>query len=44
MVFEELRRIVMEIEMPELVRFHELRKRINDEMMQLLVDCLKPTN
>jgi dynamin 1-like protein len=44
MVFEELRTIVLEIEMPELVRFHELRRKINEEMMQLLVDCLKPTN
>ena len=44
LVFEELRRIVVEIEMPELYRFQTLRKRINDEMMTLLIECLKPTN
>jgi dynamin 1-like protein len=30
LVFEELRRIVVEIEMPELARFQELRKKINE--------------
>jgi len=44
LVFEELRRIVLEIEMPELLRFQGLRKRINDEMMDYLMSCLKPTN
>ena len=44
MVFEELRRIVVEIEMPELIRFQGLRKKINDEMMTLLMEYLKPTN
>jgi dynamin 1-like protein len=43
-VFEELRRIVMEIEMPELIRFQGLRKKINDSMMELLNDYLQPTN
>jgi len=43
-VFEELRRIIFEIEMPELHRFQTLRKRINDEMMEYLMTCLKPTN
>jgi len=44
LVFEELRRIVVEIEMPELHRFQELRKRINEVMLDLLVKCLRPTN
>lgn len=44
LVFEELRRIVVEIEMPELLRFQSLRKRINEEMLALLIDCVKPTN
>lgn len=43
-MFEELRRIVMEIEMPELIRFQGLRKKINDSMMELLNDYLQPTN
>ena len=33
LIFEELRRIVVEIEMPELDRFIELRRKINDVMM-----------
>ena len=44
MVFEELRRIVVEIEMPELARFQGLRKKINEQMLELLNECLKPTN
>jgi dynamin 1-like protein len=44
LVFEELRRIVVEIEMPELVRFQNLRKKINEVMLSLLGECLKPTN
>jgi dynamin 1-like protein len=44
LVFEELRRIVVEIEMPELARFQQLRKTINEQMLELLNDCLKPTN
>jgi len=43
-VFEELRRIVVNIEMPELNRFQGLRKKINEVMLELLADCLKPTN
>jgi dynamin 1-like protein len=43
-VFEELRRIVVEIEMPELNRFQVLRKKINEVMQTLLDNCLKPTN
>ena len=44
LIFEELRRIVVEIEMPELDRFIELRRKINDVMLQLLEECLLPTN
>lgn len=33
MVFEELRRIVVEIEMPELYRFEKLRVKINEVML-----------
>jgi|TARA_B110000285_G_scaffold196532_1_gene227578 dynamin 1-like protein len=44
LVFEELRRIVVEIEMPELDRFIELRRKMNDVMMQLLEECRLPTN
>jgi dynamin 1-like protein len=44
LIFEELRRIVVEIEMPELDRFVELRKKINDVMLTLLEECLQPTN
>uniref|UniRef100_A0A7S3ISD7 GED domain-containing protein n=2 Tax=Strombidium inclinatum TaxID=197538 RepID=A0A7S3ISD7_9SPIT len=44
LVFEELRKIVMEIEMPELYRFQGLRRKINEEMLQLLSSCLRPTN
>jgi dynamin 1-like protein len=44
LVFEELRRIIMEIEMPELIRFQTLRRKINDSMMDLLNEYLLPTN
>ena len=44
LVFEELRRIVTEIEMPELHRFVGLRRKINGVMMHLLMQCLKPCN
>ena len=44
MVFEELRRIVMDIDMPELIRFQNLRRKINDSMMELLNENLLPTN
>ena len=30
--------------MPELHRFQELRRKINEVMLDLLVNCLKPTN
>ena len=44
MVFEELRRIVIEIEMPELTRFQGLRRKINESMIELLDEYLQPTN
>ena len=30
--------------MPELARFQGLRKKINEQMLELLNECLKPTN
>ena len=44
LVYEELRRIVTEIEMPELQRFQNLRKKIIEVMYALLNKQLKPTN
>lgn len=44
LVFEELRKIVFEIEIPELVRFSSLRRQMNEVMLNLLNKCLKPTN
>jgi dynamin 1-like protein len=44
LVFEELRRIVTEIEMPELQRFQNLRKKIIEVMYNLLNKQLQPTN
>jgi hypothetical protein len=43
-VFEELRRVVTEIEMQELTRFQNLRKKIIDVMYGLLQKTLIPTN
>ena len=44
MVYEELRRIIVEIDMPELRRFTNLRKKIVEVMYSLLTKCLTPTN
>lgn len=44
MVYEELRKIVFEIDIPELVRFTALRRQMNEVMLNLLNKCLKPTN
>ena len=30
--------------MPELQRFQSLRKKVNEVMMELLMDCFRPTN
>ena len=44
LVYEELRRIVTEIDMPELRRFKNLRTKIIEVMYKLLSKCLQPTN
>lgn len=44
MVFEELRRIVVEIDIPELRRYTKLRGKIVEIMYQLLQKALIPTN
>ena len=44
LVYEELRRVVNEIEMQELLRFQNLRKKIVEVMLGLLNKQLKPTN
>jgi dynamin 1-like protein len=44
MVFEELRRMVVEIDIPELKRYHKLRNKIIEIMYQLLQKTLLPTN
>lgn len=44
LVFEELRRIVNDIEIPEFKRFKNLRVKFLDIMYQLLNKSLLPTN
>lgn len=44
MIYEELRRVVVEIEMHELTRFQNLRKKIIECMNNLLTKMLGPTN
>lgn len=44
MVYEELRRIVDEIELPEFNRFKNLRKRVTEIMYTLLTKSLTPCN
>jgi len=44
LVFDELRKVVMDIEMPELSRFGTLKKKIIEVMMGLLNKQLTPTN
>jgi dynamin 1-like protein len=44
LVYEELRRVVNEIEMHELIRFQNLRKKIVEVMFALLCKQLLPTN
>ena len=44
LVYEELRRIVSEIELPEFNRFQNLRKRIIEIMYNLLNKSLNPCN
>lgn len=42
-VYEELRRIVIEIDLPELVHFYKLNSKICDVMENVLDKCLTPT-
>lgn len=42
-VYEELRRIVIEIDVPELTHFYKLQSRICDVMENVLDKCLTPT-
>lgn len=42
-VFDELRKIVNDIEMPELERYQGLRNKLNQEMLGYLTECLKTT-
>jgi dynamin 1-like protein len=44
LVYEELRRIVSEIELPEFNRFQNLRKKIIEIMYGLLSKSLNPCN
>lgn len=44
LVYEELRRIVSEIELPEFNRFQNLRKKIVEIMYNLLQKSLNPCN
>ena len=44
LIYEELRRVVVEIEMHELTRFNNLRKKIVEVMNGLLTTQLGPTN
>ena len=41
--YEELRRIVIEIDVPELTHFYKLQSRICDVMENVLDKCLTPT-
>jgi replication fork clamp-binding protein CrfC len=43
LVFDELRRIVLETETQELVRYHKLRERVIEVANTLLQKCRKPT-
>ena len=42
-VYEELRRIVIEIDLPELSHFYKLNSKICDVMENVLDKCLTPT-
>ena len=44
MVYEELRRVVAEIDLPEFTRFANLRKRVIEVMYGLLSKSLLPCN
>lgn len=44
MVYEELRRIVLQVHLPELSRYYKLQSRMQDVMESVLDNCLTPTN
>jgi dynamin 1-like protein len=44
MVYEELRRIVLQVHLPELSRYYKLQSRMQDVMESVLDNCLSPTN
>lgn len=44
LVYEELRRLVLDIQLPELLRYYKLQSRMHDVMESVLNDCLNPTN
>ena len=44
MVYEELRRLMLQIQLPELSRYYKLQSRIHDVMEGVLNSCLEPTN
>jgi dynamin 1-like protein len=44
LIYEELRRVVVEIEMQELTRFQNLKKKIVETMNGLLTRQLGPCN
>jgi len=43
-VYEELRRLVLQIRLPELQRYYKLQSNMHDVMESVLNDCLDPTN
>lgn len=44
LVYEELKRIVLQIHLPELQRYYKLQSRMHDVMESVLDSCLNPTN
>jgi len=44
LVYEELRRLVLQIQLPELQRYYKLQSRMHDVMESVLNQCLHPTN
>lgn len=43
-MYEELRRLVLQIRLPELQRYYKLQSNMHDVMESVLNDCLDPTN
>ena len=44
LVYEELRRLILEIQLPELSRYYKLQSKMHDVMEAVLNDCLTPCN